>query len=342
MGAAVEPQVCVTVTQTVIDTAGDLGIVDTAALLRQVNLDRDILGRPENRIAFSQHEQLWSACTQASPTFGLAFGRRCRFPSFGVVGYLSMNCATIGAALQICATYQGLVGQGGDVSYHRDGGQLQLRYCPINAGKPVTARRVEGILAAQFSMGRQLAGPAFQPTAVCFSHAAAAKPQLYEGFFGCPVHFNHAFDGLVFRPEIESLAIPLASREIFALIKSQADRQVGALQRHSDIAATVGGFIEETLLAGRLVDKDQIARRLGISTRTLQRHLAGEGSSWQAVLDNTRHRLALALLEAPAHSVTDIGAMLGFAEPSAFYRAFRKWQGVTPGQYRRRHHCDNP
>ena len=87
-------------------------------------------------------------------------------------------------------------------------------------------------------------------------------------------------------------------------------------------------------LNGVLPDKSLIAAQLGMSDRTLQRRLRDEGTSFREILDDTRHYLARELLRNTRFPLADVATQLGFAEPSAFYRAFRKWEGCTPGQFR--------
>ena len=89
-----------------------------------------------------------------------------------------------------------------------------------------------------------------------------------------------------------------------------------------------------TQLTDTLPDKTLIASQLGMSERTLQRRLKEEGTSFQALLDRTRHYLARELLRNTRVPLTDVALQLGFSEPSTFFRAFKKWEGMTPGQFR--------
>lgn len=331
-------QVSVSLTQTLLDTAHTLGVTNRDTLLSHIGLDQALLEKPENRIPFALQEQLWgiASTVTAIPTIGLEFGRRSRISSFGLVGYLGTNCATFGEAFNMIEQYQQLIGQGGRLHQYPSETHHELRYHPLNQENNIAPYRVEGVLASLYQLGQHVSGRIFQPERVCFTHQAADLLRVYEEYFQCPVEFNQPFNGLLFTREIVSTAIPLASQELFTLIRSQADRQLITLEHYQGISRKASELIKSQLLAGGDVNKKLIAQQMGLSSRTLQRRLTEENCSWQSVLNQTRHNLALLLLDSSDHSISNIGATLGFAEPSAFYRAFRQWHNMTPGAYRRK------
>ena len=117
------------------------------------------------------------------------------------------------------------------------------------------------------------------------------------------------------------------------LLSERANRLLDSLPRRAGIASRIASLLASQL-GERLPDKSVIAAQLGISERTMQRRLQEEGTSYQEILDNTRHYLARELLRTTRVSLADVALQLGYAEPSTFFRAFRKWEGMTPGQYR--------
>ena len=189
------------------------------------------------------------------------------------------------------------------------------------------------MLAANVGFGRWLVGEAFQPLRVEFCQPQPEDVQEYEEFFSCPVQFGREQNGLVYDVAVTHLAIPNASEELLLLLSERANRLLDSLSRHSGIATRIASLLA-TQLTNTLPDKSLIAAQLGMSERTLQRRLKEEGTSFQEILDNTRHYLARELLRNTALALGDVAAQLGFAEPSAFFRAFKKWEGCTPGQYR--------
>ena len=229
--------------------------------------------------------------------------------------------------------YQFLAGQGGEFSLSTQGSNTHLRYTPVNPGQAVTWHRVVALLAANVSFGRWLVGEAFRPNRVTFCHDAPGETDVFREFFGCPVDFGEPVNELVYPEEVMALAIPNASEDLLLLLSERADRLLDSLSSRSGIAARIASLLA-TQLNNTLPDKSLIAAQLGMSERTLQRRLRDEGTNFKEILDDTRHYLARELLRNTQLPLTEVAAHMGFSEPSAFYRAFKKWEGCTPGQYR--------
>jgi AraC-like DNA-binding protein len=229
--------------------------------------------------------------------------------------------------------YQFLAGQGGEFSLEQRKDAVALCYTPVNPDHPATAQRVLAMLAANVSFGRWLVGEAFRPRQVELCQPAPSQPDDYEEFFDCAVSFDSPRNLLVYDASVTALPIPNASEELLQLLSERANRLLDSLSHRSGIAARIASLLA-TQLNNRIPEKSVIASQLGMSERTLQRRLREEGTNFQEILDDTRHYLARELLRNTRLALNDIASQLGFAEPSAFFRAFKKWEGRTPGQYR--------
>jgi AraC-like DNA-binding protein len=328
-------EVSVGLSQAVLETVRMLDGGDTAALLLAAGIDPGQLSRPENRIPFEQQQRLWSLAVERTggAGFGLQFARCLQPTSFGLLGYMVMNCSRIADSLDAVVKYQFLAGQGGEFSLHQRGSQSALRYTPVNPDQPVTWQRVVAMLAANVSFGRWLVGEIFRPEQVTFCHPSPGETREYEEYFGCPVLFDKSANELLYRQEVTALAIPNASEDLLLLLSERANRLLESLSKRSGISARVASLLA-TQLNTAVPDKTLVASQLGMSERTLQRRLREEGTSFKEILDNTRHYLARELLRNTQLPLAEVAVQLGFSEPSAFYRAFRKWEGCTPGQYR--------
>lgn len=328
-------QVSVGLTRAILEALRMLAVPGPEALLPLAGIAPALLEKPENRIPFEQQQSLWALAVERAggAAFGLQFARCIQPMSFGLLGYMVMNCGTIADCLEATVKYQFLAGQGGEFSLLRDDGGACLCYSPVNPEHPVTQHRVVAMLAANVSFGRWLVGEPFGPRKVEFTHGAPGNAAEYEEFFGCPAVFGASRNGLHYSGEVLAMPVPNASEELLLLLAERADRLLANLSQSSAIAARIATLLA-TQLNNAVPDRSLIASQLGMSQRTLQRRLKDEGTSYQAVLDNTRHYMALELLRNTQIPLSRIAGQLGFAEPSAFYRAFKKWQGVTPGQYR--------
>jgi AraC-like DNA-binding protein len=114
-------------------------------------------------------------------------------------------------------------------------------------------------------------------------------------------------------------------------LKARAENALGRLERESTQTARVEQILATA--SPRQVSMDEVARELGISRRSLRRHLAAEGTSFAELAERSRIRAAKRMLEHRGSSIQEIAYALGFAAPAAFHRAFKRWTGMTPKQY---------
>ena len=328
-------QVSVSVTQTLLKAAAAAGISDPSSLLNEANIDQQLLLHPENRIPFEQQAHLWQLVSDASDneSLPLLFGQQSQPASFNMAGYIAMNSQTIGEAMDASQTYQIAAGQGGELSIVRNDEFIEVHYHPVDLGYSSTAMRSCAMLAANFVLGQWLIGAAYTPILANLSMLKPKDHPAFDRFFQCPVTFEQSHSFLRFPAAIASTPIPHASLELLNLMKQRAEKVIADSIGKQSLSAQVARLLADSLM-GQEPDKGFISDQLGMSQRTLQRKLAKENSSYQEVLDQTRHNLALEYLRQQPLSVSDIAYLLGFAEPSTFYRAFKKWHGMTPGQYR--------
>ena len=332
-----EPErgVSVGLTRALLEALRQGGVLHPEQLLEEIGVDPELLQRPENRISFEQQQALWQRAVAISGAddFGLQFARAIQPASFGLVGYMVMNCSTIDACLDLIVEYQFLAGQGGRFLRCDSAGFEALEYQAVNPGDEITEHRVVAMFASNVSFGRWLAGDAYTLQRVELCALPGEDPEPFREFFACPVVHGCAANRLYFSPATLALPVTHASEELLRLLTERADRLLASLSLGPGVAAQVAALLASQLDQS-LPARDAIASQMGMSERTLQRRLQEEGSSYQQLLDQTRHQLALELLRNPDITLTEVAVRLGFAEPSAFYRAFRKWQGVTPGEYR--------
>lgn len=272
------------------------------------------------------------------PALGLAVGARIQPAHFGLLGYLTLCCATLAEALNRVADYERLVYDvnPGRVRVEADGVSLSWG---DERGRP--GQRVdECAIAALIAYARNItARPDAAPTAVSFINPAPADLAPYPAFFGCPVQFDAP--ATVVRLPAALLAAPLRQPDeaLRALLDAQARILLARLPPVDDFERR----LRETLAAA-LRDGDAslgaCARRLNCSSRTLQRRLDAVGASFQGALDDTRRGLAKAWLVDPRLKLAEIAQLLGYTDQAAFTRAFQRWTGLPPGQWRRRGGAD--
>lgn len=271
------------------------------------------------------------------PTVGLDIGQCVAPHHFGVLGYVTLHCNTLGEALLRLQQYERLVYAVSpvQVSFERDA--VVLRWGQ-EAGRP-GALVDETALAALITYARNLTGTALNPLALDFVNPPPADPEPYQRFFGCPVRF--AQPHTVLRFSARQIALPLRQPDphLRALLDDEATRLLQQLPATSAVAQEVQGVCAR-LLPDTPPSLDHVARALHRSSRTLQRQLHRDGLQFQTVVDDTRRLLANGYLQDPHLTLTDIAGLLGYAEQSAFTRAYRRWTGMPPNRARR--HADAP
>lgn len=318
----------------VLQSAKRYGL-DTQQLLAQAGIDLEVANLEAARVPFAAQEKLWQAAWEASgdPCFGLNTGIHAQPGNYKILGYIGMNCATAKDALDAVERYQAIIGGGGNIAIARDAQGCHYGFTPVNDHKAVSHQRVCAVLAACISILRWLVGDTFTPQRAEFTAPRPADISQYETFFRCPVEFAARGNCLHFSAKTERTPIPHASDELLLLLRQQADTLLQQLEPDKEFSTRVARLLAAGFDAGEPT-RDYISDKLGMSTRSLQRKLADEGTTWKQVLDQTRYQLALQYLQRGQLDVASIAGLLGYTEPSAFYRAFKKWHGATPGQFR--------
>ena len=268
------------------------------------------------------------------PALGLAVGALIAPAHFGVLGYLTLCCANLGEALTRLRDYQRLV-------YDVNAGRLRLDADAATlewgdeAGRP-GALVDECAIAALVANARDITAlPGAAPLQVRFINPAPRSLAPYESFFGCPVAFGAPTT--VVRLPLALLAQPLRQPDaaLRELLEAQAHELLRRLPPKHDLEAALGDAIAGLLPGGRAT-LAACAGRLDTSARTLQRRLAAVDASFQSLLDRTRQQLVASYLADPRLKLSEVALLLGYADQAAFTRAFQRWHGCTPGQWRRR------
>ncbi len=332
-----EPRVLVAVVQMALGVAAALGL-DRAALLAEAGLrEPDLLDR-DAYISLSQQVRLGEAIARQRPhrNIGLVSLPLVSPSMMGVLGYVVGHCATLEGALQAFVRYQNLL---------TDAVRWEIRQDPPSTlrveADPALQRLVfpvEAQLGVWVVLGRQLTRVTWSPVQLRLRHHPRGPAQEFEEVFGCPVEFGATHNELQIPPEALALPITGARPELQPSLARLAQAQLETATPPSH-AERVRTLLLEQLPRG-LTTREQAARRLGTSPRTLARRLQAEGSSFRDVLEAVRQQLARAWLSDPGVALHEIAYLLGYSEPSAFHRSFRRWTGQTPATWRRAHLLD--
>ncbi|NRH27447.1 AraC family transcriptional regulator [Pseudomonas sp. MS19] len=329
--------VSASLTQAILHAATRLGL-DRASLLKHSDLSEEQLLDPDARVPFSSQLQLWQTLARLPlPEPGLEIGSNLAPGPFSVLGYLLQSSTTLGEALQAALRYQRLVGEGGEVLLRERKDAIELFYRPLHPQLPVTRIRVLSLMASWVQMVDPLLEN-FRLSKARFVHQQPDDISPYERIFACPLEFATSEYAILIPRELLGAPLIQANRPLQQVLRQHAEALLARLPSES-LSVRVVAILGEQLAHGE-PDRSELARALNISERTLQRRLADEGCSYQSLLNDTRRQLAERHLSSGNLPAAEIALLLGYSEPSVFFRAFRQWTGLTPGEYRSQHKAE--
>lgn len=316
--------------------AEHLGLDQDAALAAS-GLSATDLADNSRRVSGEAHERLLGHLLDASgdPLFGLHAARFVQPGSWSVLGYITMNCATLGEAMSRIVPYEKLVGDMGVSRVEAAVDHVRLIWTCRHQPAEIRRHMVENVLASWLLYARWIADMERSPREVWFEHARpeAAPLAEYEAIFGCPVKFEQSCNALLV--PLEYLGIPLrqADANLLRTLEEHALTLMAGLDDDEPLPLRVKNALR-LLLKDGLPRKERVAERFAMTVRTLQRHLQQAGTSYQEILDRLRQELAEHYLLRSDLPIQDIAHYLGFTEPRSFHRSFKGWTGMTPGEFR--------
>jgi len=306
------------------------------ALVRRAGIDLAVLQDRDNRVPFSTYVALMRVGQELcrNPALALHFGEAvdCSEIAVPVGGAMNIDDAlTLGNRYARLAVEVETVGTADRFTLVRHPGQLWI---VDRRGNPNDFPELtESGFARMVCSTRRLAGDAPLIKAVHVTHAEPAYRAEYDRIFRVPVVFGSDKNALhVDETLMARLQFPSPSRYVTGVLRDHAE----GLLRRLDSSQSARGRVENLIrpvLHTKDVTADMIAGQLGLSRQTLFRKLIAEGVTFQQVLDQLRHRLAVHYLISEKMSVQRAARLVGFSDPTAFSRAFKRWTGVRPRAY---------
>lgn len=269
----------------------------------------------------------------ADDDFGLPFryGSAVRIDDFGALGLAFKTAATLREALLRMARYILVLSDTLEYELHDvvGGGEFVMSRPGHRRGARLAN---ECALAAITSLLRQVTDTEVTPVAVSFRHPRPASTEPHRAYFGCPIRFDDRVNALHLNTETLLTRTRLADEGLSAFLLATLDDMTQAKTERA-LPAQVYSAVTNALPDGR-PNKPQIARRLGMSERTLHRRLAEHGETFQAIANRAQREAAESLLATGDSSLADVAFLTGFSDQSAFTRAFKGWTGQTPLAFR--------
>lgn len=298
-----------------------------AKLFSEAGLSLRSLANQQARYPQDGVTRLWNQAESVggNDQIGFDVGSQLSLSGFPVLGYTLITARGVVDGFQRFQRYQRMVGEAANIQVIVRDGLLALDFNFSGDDMPVSHHTIDAAMAALVNMARLLAGEQWHPLAVCLRRTPPTKPDNFSAWYQCPVHFQADSN----RMELDLAQFALQSEEPL----DDPDWQSMAMDGSRPTADLVA-----MLLAARLEDggltKQAVAAHLNLTPRTLQRRLSREGVTFQAVMDRVRQARAQEALANPLLLPLDVAFLCGFSDLTAFHHAFRRWTGMTPGDYR--------
>jgi len=268
------------------------------------------------------------------PFVGLHAGERVRPAHYGVLGYIMMSCDTSRQIIESHQRWHQLVMQGVEVDYEETGELLRLRETAAPLPGLQTRPAGECHAASMLTFARWIFGRQFRPLDMSFPYPQPPMLDEYQRIFQCRLQFDApCFSLSIHNGELDR-PLPQADPELRQMMEAKAARRAAELGLEQDPFLGQLRRVLAGQLTQQLPDMDSTAGALNISARTLQRRLGERQTHFKGVLDDTRRDLAIGYVRDLQLSLVEVAFLLGFSEQSAFNRAFRRWTGMTPGEFR--------
>lgn len=306
-------------------------------VLAGTGLDDTWMEQKDARLSQNQYLGIVSRALDlsADPALGIKVGRCLNLFEYGVWGYSIMSCATAGEAMGVAFRYWELNGALVNVSVKLDGDAIVWTITPaFHMDDPRLVRfTVEEFLSTTFMTCLFLFGRSLDVRGLTLAYPEPDYADLYREFVTCPVLFNSEHSQLIFDRSVVDYPTITGHPVMRDFCEVQCQELMRDLARADKLVETIRHHVIQSM--GRFPKADDMARKLAISPRTLYRRLKEKNTSYQAILDGVREDLAMSYLEHTHLSIDQISDRVGFTETTTFRRAFKKWTGVSPSEFRK-------
>jgi AraC-like DNA-binding protein len=301
--------------------------------LDEAGIDSRWIEEGTMRLSLADYLRAVEAALKVSgdPAFGLRMGEQARSAMFDVIGPLTEHAETLRQSIEAMGRYARIMAEAHDPQLHEAGYLAAIRLPSLSGDWPMVRLTAEFATVSLLSLLELFVGGRARPTEVRFAYPAPPYAAEYERIFSGLARFECEVTEVVFPRAWLDKAQPYRSPELYAVLKEQADRSLGRLERGGALRERVGQILAKH--GTQPATMDGVARELGMSARSLRRRMQSEGVSFSDLVTRNQMHTAKRMLERPGVSIQEIAYAMGFASAAAFHRAFKRWTGLTPKQY---------
>ena len=309
--------------------------LDADEMLANVGLSPSLLQVPQARVSAKHYGALWRTIALAlDDEFFGQDSRRMKAGSFAMLCHSVVNCETLGQALDRSLRFYALILDDFSGTLVRDGQEARIVLHERAAGANQRVFAHELLLMLLYGVSCWLVGRRIPILRTEFSYPEPAHSAEYRLMYCAELGFNRPNTVIAFEASYLDLPVVQNERSIKEFLRTAPESILVKYKNGSSLAARVRRRLRQ-YLPSEVPDFERLADELNMTPATMRRRLHEEGESYQSIKDQLRRDLAISFLSHSSRSVMDIALELGFSERSAFHRAFRKWTGASPGEFRR-------
>lgn len=266
-------------------------------------------------------------------TLMVRLGRQVDITTLGTFGFALMSCADLHEALKLLLRYRAIIGPTTpSLDVHEVANGIALRI-QLGLGNPVQQRLIAELTFSQITfIAEALIDELVTAGEVHLSYPAPVNQEAFQSLFPLPVKFDQAYSELVIPESSLDLRIRTANPAGHVIFQNQCEELLRGLNRVENFSAAIRRILIRA--AGEFPMINQVASMLHVSESTLRRRLKNESTNFRAICDEVRNVLACQYLSTTKLTVSEIANLLDYAETVSFRRAFVRWNGTTPSQYR--------
>jgi AraC-like DNA-binding protein len=307
--------------------------IDLAVVLRKSGLPLTLWSSGSGMVTTEQFFELWRTVEELSddPALGLKLPGRVPVEQHHPASIAAYHARTFRDALQRFARYK-ILCCFEEVRFSETKDECSLEFNWIMSREPVPPLLLDTAFMSALMLGRRGTQKSLFPLRVELKRSAQHR-EIFEASFGCPVKFKARRDAIVFRRSDLDLPFVSYNADLLEMLTPQLERQLEQHNTHQSCSDQIK-WVLKRLLGGPRPEIGEVAKELGMSSRTLQRRITDEATSYRQILNDARHELARFYLKEPSLGVTEIAYLLSYENPSSFFRAFHEWEGKTPSEWK--------
>ena len=326
---------------TLIPSLLDLAIkrqVNVERIFKKANIDPAIIAQAGLFLTHIQMLNLFDAAYEVTedPAFGLYLGESIQYHSLDLVGQLIATSKDMQEALDGLLNFKDLIAPFTEFILEVHGGHAIVAFIidEIEVKKNRVAQQ-DFVASAMFTLANSLTGGKLEAEHIRFSHQKTDYSDEYERVFQAPVSFGHKRNEFQFDASLLKEPLLTSYPEYHTQVQTLAKERLKSLEGEQLLGSKVVDYLSKSMGDGAS-QLENVAENFNMTPRTLQRKLKQEQFSFAGLRDHCRHELALRQLADPDVDIDLLSEHLGFSDTSNFYHAFKRWEGASPGAYRKK------